>query len=237
VKSLFQCIILVLATAAQAEELQFDLTGSELTPDNNHSVGPIDISFVLDTLSGTSSSFTFGNFRTPGGAPCLQHFGVSGASLSNVNVTLNGQSVLFARSSTASYAGDNGSGGCPGFFFAALVVPGAFGWIFDPGPWMSQTAFLGSADPVARLFLGFQGFPSTGTFDGLNLDITHVTVTPVSVPEPGTFGLLMLGFAGVVLCGRKRISVRAPALSASVIDFGGHGLLAGRPDWATESAA
>lgn len=142
----------------------------------------------------------------------MQHFDVSGASLSNVNVTLNGQSVLFASSSTAAYGGDNPSGSCPGFFFADLTVPGAFVWEFDPSPGMSQTAFLGSADPMARLFLGFQEFPSLGSFDGLNLSFNKISVTPASVPEPGTLGLLMLGFAGVVVC--KRISLRAPALSA-----------------------
>src|ERR1700720_117306 len=72
---------------AQAEEFQFDLSGTAFTPGNGYypGVGPIDISFILDT-SRSASSFVFGN-------SCLQHF-QGGAAVSNYNVQLNGQSML-----------------------------------------------------------------------------------------------------------------------------------------------
>jgi PEP-CTERM motif len=204
---------------AQAEELLFDLTGAAYPADNGFapSVGPVDVSFMLDTMSGIPS-FAFG-----GG--CLQSFGVSGASLTNVNVVVNGQSAMSLSSASAAYGGENASGSCaPGaHFFAALLIPNLT-WEFDPEPSSSQAALLASNDPVATLFLGFRwgpdaANPGSGGFDGLNLDFAHLTVTdlgasPVSVPEPGTLGLLVLGLAGVALCGRKRISVRAAALFA-----------------------
>jgi len=186
---------------AQAEDLQFDLTGTAETSTNGSLVGPIDISFVLDTSRSTSSFLFLSN-------SCLQRFG-GVAALSNINVTLNGQLAASMSSASGPYGGDNTNGSCPGAFFSALGTP-IFGWEFDASPGTSQAVLAASSDPLATLFLNFQSYASLGRFDGLNLAFDHVTVTPVSVPEPDTLGLLVLGFAGVVLCGRKRISVRAP---------------------------
>jgi PEP-CTERM motif len=182
----------------RAEELQFDLTGTAFTQDNGFypGVGPFDISFMLDT-SRSTSLFVFGN-------GCLQRFGGT-AALSNVTVTVNGQSMMSASSLTGGYGGDNPAGQCPGGFLAALVAPNLV-WEFDSRPGIDQTILQASADPLATLFLNFQQYPGGAESGGLNMDIKSVTVTPVSVPEPGTLGLLMLGFAGVVLCGRKRTS-------------------------------
>jgi PEP-CTERM motif len=188
---------------AQAEEFQFDLSGTAFTPGNGYypGVGPIDISFILDT-SQSASSFVFGN-------SCLQHF-QGGAAVSNYNVQLNGQSMLSMPQTGAGFYGDNANGSCNAVFFTAFGLP-SFLWEVDPNPGISKSALLASTDPLATLFTNFQSYPGYGEFAGLNVDISRVTVRdPVSVPEPGTLGLLMLGFAGVVVCGRKRISVSAP---------------------------
>jgi hypothetical protein len=198
----------------QAEELQFGLTGTAFTATNPSTlVGPFNVSFMLDTLSGTSSTaFSQG---------CLSHFGVSGGVVTNMLMTAGNQTWAPIGPVSGGYGGDIGRPDvtCPGLFFAALVVRDAtHSLTFEAGiPTVSQTAFLQNPDPFAPLLEEFTGsyliFANEGS-GSLEIDFNHVTVTPVSVPEPGVFGLLLLGFAGVVLCGRKRISVRAPALSA-----------------------
>lgn len=217
---LFGTILAVTSLPTQAEDLQFDLTGTAFTPGNGFfpGVGPFDISFVLDTQSGTRS-LIFGTSNNPG-AGCLGHFGINGASLEDVTILVAGQSI-FAGDATAGYGGDIVAPVCTSNFTAGLVFTAgttSVVWDFDPSPGISQAALLASNDPVATLFLNFQQYPSSGGLSGpsghLNLDFRDVTVTPVGVPEPGALGLLVLGLTGVVLCGRKRISVRAPALSA-----------------------
>jgi hypothetical protein len=196
----------------QAEELGFDLAGIELAPDNTHSVGPIDISFVLDTTRSTAM-FDFGS------SPFLQDLrGV--ASLSNLNVVLNGQLVQSLSSAGGLYGGGNPSRVGPGGCFCDMGLSPNLSWSFDAEPAISRAAFQASSDPLATMFLGFRwANPGNGRFNDLNLEFGHVTITdlgpsPASVPEPGTLGLFALGLVGVVLCGRKRISVRALALSA-----------------------
>jgi hypothetical protein len=72
-----------------------------------------------------------------------------------------------------------------------------------------------SNDPVADLFIELGNAPSTGWLTHAGrvylLTVSSTTVTdkgasPASAPEPGTLGLMMLGFAGVVLCGRLAVS-------------------------------
>ena len=190
-------ILALLLAAAQAEELQFDLTGTAYTPDNPYypGVGPIDISFQLDTQSGTQS-FLYAE-------GCLQHFDVSGASLSSINVQLNGHPSTFAANSTINFGGDNANGSCTqGIFVAALQfsTPDISGWWeFDPG--LSQPNLKASNDPIADLFLGFQQYSSSAvvtTSSGVyDLDFKHVSVT--SVPEPGFLALFLLGLTGIAI--------------------------------------
>lgn len=197
-------VALLLACHAKAEELAFDLTGTAYTPENPYypGAGPFDISFQLDTMSGVPS-FVFG-----GG--CLQHFGVTGASLTNFQSTLNGLSGL-PSSALTNFGGDNANGSCGSDFFAALKfdTPSVSGWWeFDPHPGITQVQFLASTDPVAALFESFQEYPSyavvqtpTGTFD---LAFDKVSVAPVDVPEPGTLVLMALGLAAVLMEHRWR---------------------------------
>lgn len=210
-------ILILFFATVRAEELQFDLTGTAYTPENPYSpgVGPFDISFLLDTQSGTTH-FTYGNFRTPGGVSCLQHFDVSGALISDVNMTLNGQRMFSGDSALTNYGGDNAGGGCPGFFFAALLfnTPRVQGWWeFDPTP--GPFDLSKSSDPISTLFLGFQQYPSVASivFDGSPYNLGFKSVSVTSVPEPGAFALFLLGLTGIVISRWSGVDMKKPAKS------------------------
>lgn len=134
-------------------------------------------------------------------------------------MTVNGQVTAFPGI-TCTFGGgeENSTGAVTGPLFSALIAPGAFLWEFAwPPGIVSQGALQASTDPLATLFLNRQESPGDAFSVGLNMGVKTVTITDLgasSVPEPATWGLLVLGFAGVVLCGRKRISVTEPALSA-----------------------
>jgi hypothetical protein len=207
----FLALALLACLPAHATNLQFDLTGESVRLPNITPNGTIDISFVLDT-SRSTVAFDFQN------SPWLQSFGrgpngplLGTASLTNINVLLNGQLVLSRPSASASCSGERVTLplDTPGGFFAELGTTD-FGWSFDPYPGISRAALLASSDPLASLFLGFQSYPGGQVvFDGLNASVT-TTVTdlgpfPASVPEPGTLGLLLLGLVGVALERMRRV--------------------------------
>ena len=113
--ALLAAILASTSLPTRAQELQFDLTGQALTQNTNVPVGPFDISFVLDTQSGTRS-LIFGTFNNPGAA-CLGRFNVNDALLTNVTILVAGQS-MFSGNTTGAYGGDNPSPVCPGDFLA-----------------------------------------------------------------------------------------------------------------------
>jgi hypothetical protein len=184
-------VVMLLACHAQAEELQFDLTGTAFTQDNGFypGVGPFAISFVLDTSAST--------FVPVFGSACLQQFS-GNAALLNFSATVNGSLVESAPSLTAPYNGImSDHGACTGLFIAGIDVPG-FLWAIDPGLRISQSAITTSADPLATLFENFQSAPGYGELGNLNLSITTLTVMSVSVPEPDILALWALGVIGLI---------------------------------------
>lgn len=202
-KTMLLCVILG-ASAVQAEELQFDLTGTAYSPDGTTQYGPVDISFLLDSQSG----IPFFSNSTNGGQPssCLQHSSMNNALFTNVNVTMNGQSIWSAANSPGGYGISNINGDCPidrlytavGFGSSSPVVE----WEFTPAS-NNQGTYGNDSAPA---FLGFTSFQSSGGFStgvdetrqGYTIKFSSITITDaVSVPEPPTLALLLLGLAGV----------------------------------------
>ena len=66
-------------------------------------------------------------------------------------------------------------------------------------------AIQGSSDPLGLLLSGFSGGSDDPglLFTGAGLVSTDVTFTgtAAAVPEPGIFGLLLLGFFGLIIVG------------------------------------
>ena len=159
----------------------------------------ISVSFTLDTLSMTSSSYTFDNI-VPNEPACLQAYRVTGADVSAVSVQADGHELWGADSLMADYRG-NGFGGCPTGYFADLSFSDGtnnFQWSFDPFPSISQEAFVESSDPLADLFLGFN-IPTSNFFvngDSYRL-VGSATQTLAIIPEPSTIALLSIGIISI----------------------------------------
>ncbi len=185
---LMAALLAVVSMPASSEELEFDLSGTALSADGQSSVGPWNTMFMLDTRSGAQQlSFS------PSG--CMTGLNVGGASFSNLNMTLNGNSVMSATSLLGNYSGGD-------IVDAAMQFTNngsTFTWEF--GGSLGAGCFNGD-DPLAAMFLSLHGSGPAAleTASGnMPLDITHVSVHVVSVPEPETFGLLTLGLLGVLL--------------------------------------
>jgi hypothetical protein len=206
---------------AQAEELQFSFTGDTLTPDLQTIIAPFQVSFLVDTLAPQNSlQYTLIDCFDGGGL-CINTVSASVVA-TNLTVSLGGQ--LIEQGATGSFAlsGSPLSPPSPheefigGLFGTGGAAAGFFGIPdFSLGN-ASQSVLLASTDPLGTVLDG--SFYVTDSvsffFNGDSRQFAYVSGSATSVPEPGTLGLLVLGFAGVVFCGRKRISVRAPALSA-----------------------
>jgi hypothetical protein len=165
----------LLAIAAQATELQFDITGTAST-NKNPNLWPFEASFAFDS---SQASYT---------GTCSAEYVTSQVMLTNVNVLLGGQPAFSAPSVAADL---NLTGPCPGAFFLGIDFQSAgqnFRWSTDP------PAPPGGADPIADAFLGLH-VPGNGAWvtptEQLNLAFDDISVR--SVPEPGTFALMLLG--------------------------------------------
>jgi hypothetical protein len=176
-------VLVFLATAAQAEELRFDVIGIAST-NTNPSLRPFEASFAFDS---SLVSYT---------GVCSSDYQTSAVVLTNVNVLLNGQATFTAPSLAADL---NHTGPCPGAFFLGIDFYSAgnnFFWSTDPpGP-------PSGADPIADAFLGLH-VPGNGAWitptEQVNLTFDRISVQPISdpepesVPEPGTLALMLLG--------------------------------------------
>lgn len=199
-------VLIALPLVVRAEELQFDLAGQAYTEDGTPA-GPVNISFMLDTASG-AVSFNYPSPRSPG---CVQNSGVGGAAFTHIEAQLGGQSIWSANSSMGGYGISNINENCPVDRFVTFMgfgdtSPGV-AWEFIPTQ-DTQASYLASGDS-AQMFLGSQGFQVHGLlYTGIDqtrreyaVDFNRITVT--SVPEPGTWALLLLGL-GLLKIARLR---------------------------------
>jgi hypothetical protein len=221
----FLALALLACLPVQAEELKFDVTGAA----NNRL--PISASFTLDTSSGSTSVYFLGAadniLSSRINASDEQEAVTRNASFSNFNVLVNGQSVVAAPSLTGAYNFSTNSSpqGCPGAFCRPFLGYGSLSIFIDPQSFffwqniptnseLPSEQFNSTGLQPSQAYL-FQNGVMTQRWDAYAVTVTDLGPSPhTSVPEPPTWILLLLGFAGVVLCGRKRIRVRAPALSA-----------------------
>ncbi len=191
---------------AQASEIAFTFTGMVDTT-------PFTATFDVNTLGpGNTLQDTFANgflqtvsinvFATDfnvtlGGVPIDTTNTVGGLTLVGVNPVNTGTATFFGPS----------IGFGTGSVFNVVDTP-HFGLTTA-----SQTAIQGSSDPLGLLLSGFSGgsddpgllFNSTGL---VSTDVTFVG-TAAAVPEPEIFGLLLLGFFGLIIVGpltkRRRV--------------------------------
>lgn len=186
-------LLTILSVPVQADELQFTFSGAGGTLVDGI-MGPSQLfsgSFMLNTLSGPSS-FTFGG---PGGVVNLWSF--SGADVTNLSVIIDGKTVVNSPSETA--AGGGSPIGSVGLINSMSVGP--LGWNeFDT----DAPSTLNPQDPLADFFLTevhAVQFANLGDFFGS----FAVTVTDVSVPEPGMLALMSLGLTLVGLRRRRML--------------------------------
>ncbi len=211
---------------AAADELQFDLTGTAYTS-TGASAGLFDISFMLDTQSGTISTGFYDPFLPDN--PYQNAFIVSEAAYDNLTFTLNGTSVFSTPQAVGTYTLTTLAPG------GSMVVPTSgsvpiLEWHFVPMPaYMSQETYNALSDPLATVFLSYQdAFNGRGTIftdftdPGDTLDLVFASETvrdvtstppPVGVPEPGILGLMLFGFGGLWLYA-TRLQPRRSALRA-----------------------
>jgi hypothetical protein len=87
------------------------------------------------------------------------------------------------------------------------IGPGYGGSGFKPGP--AQTSF--SFDPV--IFVNPYSFVTAGgipvTADGVEELLHFTSANPSAVPEPSTWAMMLLGFAGVGFAGYRSTRTRA----------------------------
>ena len=201
------------ANVAAADELQFDLTGTAYTS-TGASAGLFDISFMLDTQSGTISTGFYDEFLPQN--PYQNAFIVSEAVYDNLNFTVNGASVFSTPQAVGTYTLTTLA------FGGSMVVPTSgdtpiLEWHYVPMPaYMSEETYNALPDPLATVFLSYQNnFQGTGSLfintdgtDPLSLVFASETVRdvsgpgPVGVPEPGVLELMLLGFGAVFAAAR-----------------------------------
>lgn len=203
--TLLAALLAVIGVPAQAEELQFDISGTALSADGQTAVGPWDITFKLDTLSGTQQL----TFNSDGS---LFGYNVSNAAFSDVDLSINGQTAIAAVPSLLGvYSGGELQFGGMQFSVDGSTFTWEYGGHLGPGP------FSGS-DPLAAMFLSSHPI-SEAAFQSvagsINLDAEHVSVHAIGVPEPETLGLMIFGIAGVVLYGRNRAKTNIRSFPAS----------------------
>lgn len=193
-------LLALVSLPLSAEEFQFNLSGLALPMGEAGSPNiPFNVTFMMDTLSGQSSSSFSGG--------CVTGWQFSGVQVSNLFAAVGGQSVLSVPSTVASGRGGDLFPGCvpdDGF----VNMPG-FSWLEIRS---GRTTPLDPNDPLADLFLNLcntiTGEPATpcfvgggGQLPGWNLGQPSVKIAVV--PEPGMLGLMLLGLSGTALRRRR----------------------------------
>jgi hypothetical protein len=115
----------------------------------------IDVSFVLDTLSGIQGS-------TQGATGCLQSFGTSGAAFSNISVRAGGRELWTSNGASGRYGGQGLTGSCLSTTYSGYLDVRDDDNFFYGGDLflfggMLHEAFQASDDPIANLLMGLQG--------------------------------------------------------------------------------
>jgi PEP-CTERM motif-containing protein len=182
-------LLLLLALPASAQEFQFDAVSNKLLP--------FTMSFDFNAASGNQSyDFNYG---------CVDNF-VAVVPITNLSVTVNGAPFPFAASSMSLDGSGLGPicGGSINVLQLGSITTNYFYSEIDRAPLKS----LGTYPLVTLLnYLGTGSDPVlviNGVIPGVEL--TDVTWTATSVPEPGTLGLLTFAFAGLlVFHGRRRV--------------------------------
>lgn len=204
-RTLLLLVLAIVSLPVSAEELQFDLSGLALPVGEAGSPHvPYDVTFVLKTLSGqTSSTFSSG---------CLNAWSFSDVQVFNLSATVGGQRVLNVPSTLARGSGGDLFENCT--LEAGGILIGKNGF-FMTDIVSQRTTPLNPQDPLADLLTNLCRPPvcvvgGEGSLPGWNLSGAHVTVSVV--PEPGMLGLTLLGLGavGLLLC-RRRLALPTAA--------------------------
>lgn len=212
-KTIPLAILCLLPLAAEADEIQFEVSGllypAGTSPETvGATSGQFTMSFDVDTQD-PANSLTLNANSFNGGT--LQSLAFSVAA-TDVAVTLNGQTVESGGTGTFAAAG-SGLGPCNfiGGGYGLTSAGGSFGGIPDfdlaGGQCVTQAQLANSSDPLGLLLSGAaftadDGFGmSTFAATGPMMDST-VTVVATSVPEPVPLGLAGLG--GLLLLWNRR---------------------------------
>jgi hypothetical protein len=188
---------------AQASEIAFTFTGYVEDPNNPFSNTPFAVSFDVNTLDPANTlTDTFeGGF--------LQTVSIN-VFATDFNATLGGVPVAINAPGGLTLLGVNPVNTGTATFFGPAIGFGGTGFNVEDTPHFglataSQAAIQGSSDPLGLLLSGFSAgsddpgllFTSAGL---LSSDVIFVG-TAAAVPEPGIFGLLLLGFFGLIIVG------------------------------------
>lgn len=172
----------------------------------------IEMSFMLDTLSGTQGS-------APDTTGCLQFFSASGATISNISVQAGGNTLWSGSGASGGYGDQALAGGCTDSAYSAYldfrggddVFRNSNLFLFGG---MEHQVFAASADLMAELLMGLSGsasFTVSGNWGKLRgqvywqcaIDGTGSCVNIAAVPLPAT--AWRLGTAlGVLAISRTR---------------------------------
>jgi hypothetical protein len=172
-------LIFLMSGAAYAQIDDVTLTGTAfLVPVIGQPDGPLEtfsVSFTVDTQSGTQSYQSCGNIAVCG-------FSATSLAVSNLQGTIGGVSQPMGL-------GGSGFGsGSANVMFTGFDI-GNMTWDFDMG-----TAALA---PNLSSILANATLSDQSALDGYVLDVTEISITTTSVPEPGTLGLLTLALTGL----------------------------------------
>jgi hypothetical protein len=161
----------------------------------------VNISFDIDTLSGTSAYRFFG-LGTP---PCLGSFGQIGMTLTDMQVTAGSQTLWASSPVAGDILGVSSTDSCLDYTDSLRVMDASHG-LNIVAENTRRAPLLQTPDLFATVLAEFPGSINgaivSGDFGRLILFPVHMTIS--SVPEPGTLWLLAAGLAGIVLARRKQ---------------------------------
>lgn len=212
-------LIISLATtgSANAALLKFTIS-SEVARIDNWNIesplpGTIDVSFMLDTLSGTQGS-------TAGATGCLQTFGTRGAAFTNISVRADGRELWTSNGAAGSFGGQGlGGSSClrtsySGYLDVSDDTNRFYAGDLLLGGGVPHDDFQASDDPMADLLLRLHGsapFIISGEWGRLRgqgwlqctIYDTDNCVQISAVPIPAT-GWLLGTALGLLALSRKR---------------------------------